>query len=71
MLSPSEYLDLHECAHPALFDGAVYAWDPLKKISEYLKAKLNPGFFGSHLGTSFIGDAVFVGLGTVIEPGVT
>jgi UDP-N-acetylglucosamine diphosphorylase / glucose-1-phosphate thymidylyltransferase / UDP-N-acetylgalactosamine diphosphorylase / glucosamine-1-phosphate N-acetyltransferase / galactosamine-1-phosphate N-acetyltransferase len=71
MLSLRDYLDLQECTHPALFDEAVYAWDPLKKIGEYLKAKLNPGFFGSQLGTSFIGDAVFVGPGTVIEPGVT
>jgi bifunctional UDP-N-acetylglucosamine pyrophosphorylase / glucosamine-1-phosphate N-acetyltransferase len=71
MLSPSEYLDLQECAHSALFDGAVYAWDPLKKIGDYLKAKLTPGFFGSLLGTSFIGDAVFIGKGTVIEAGVT
>src|SRR3954447_3874259 len=71
MLSPSEYLDLRECAHPALFDRAVYAWDPLKIINEYLKAKLIPGFFGSRLGTSFIGDAVFIGKGTVVEAGAT
>ncbi|HET9377995.1 MAG TPA: UDP-N-acetylglucosamine diphosphorylase [Chthoniobacterales bacterium] len=71
MLSPSDYLDLQECAHSALFDEAVYAWDPLRKIGEYLKTKLTPGFFGSRLGTSFIGDAVFIGKGTVIEAGVT
>jgi bifunctional UDP-N-acetylglucosamine pyrophosphorylase / glucosamine-1-phosphate N-acetyltransferase len=69
MFSPSEYLDLRECAHPALFDEAVHAWDPLKKIGEYLKAKLTPGFFGSRLGTSFISDAVFIGKGTVVEAG--
>jgi NDP-sugar pyrophosphorylase family protein len=71
MLSPSDYFDLQECAHSALFDGAVYAWDPLRKIGDYLKAKLTPGLFGSLLGTSFIGDAVFIGKGTVIEAGVT
>jgi NDP-sugar pyrophosphorylase family protein len=71
MLSPSEYLDLHECVHSALFEGAVYAWDPLQKIGSYLKTQLTPGIFGSRLGTSFIGDAVFIGKGTVVEPGVT
>ncbi|HEX3446483.1 MAG TPA: UDP-N-acetylglucosamine diphosphorylase [Chthoniobacterales bacterium] len=71
MLSPSEYLDLQECAHSALFDGAVYAWEPLRKIGEYLKARLTPGFFGTRLGASFIGDAVFIGKGTVVEAGAT
>jgi bifunctional UDP-N-acetylglucosamine pyrophosphorylase / glucosamine-1-phosphate N-acetyltransferase len=71
MLPPSEYLDLRECAHPALFDDSVYAWDPLKKIDGYLKTELTPGFFGSRLGTSFIGELVFVGKGTVVEPGAT
>jgi NDP-sugar pyrophosphorylase family protein len=71
MLSPSEYLDLHQCSHSALFDGATYAWDPLKKIAGYLKAQLTPGFFGSRLGTSFIGELVFVGKGTLVEPGAT
>jgi NDP-sugar pyrophosphorylase family protein len=71
MLPPSEYLDLRECAHPALFDESVYAWDPLKKIGAYLKTELSPGFFGSRLGTSFIGELVFVGKGTVVEPGAT
>src|SRR6201987_1090360 len=69
MFSPSEYLDLRECAHSALFDEAVHAWDPLKKIGEYLKAELTPGFFGSRLGTSFISDAVFIGKGTGVEAG--
>jgi NDP-sugar pyrophosphorylase family protein len=71
MLSPSEYLDLHECAHSALFDGTAYAWDPLRRISEYLNARLTPGFFGARLGISFIGDAVFIGKGTVVEAGAT
>jgi NDP-sugar pyrophosphorylase family protein len=71
MFSVSDYLDLRECAHLALFEGAVYAWDPLRKIGDYLKTQLTPGFFGSRLGTSYIGDLVFVGNGSVIEPGVT
>jgi len=71
MFSPSDYLDLSECAHSALFEGVVYAWDPLKKISDYLKAELTPGFLGSRLGTSFIGDAVFIGKGTLVEAGAT
>ena len=71
MLSASDYLDLHECAHPALFDGAVYAWDPLRKIGGYLNSKLTPQFLGSRQGTSYIGDPVFVGRGTVVEHGAT
>jgi UDP-N-acetylglucosamine diphosphorylase / glucose-1-phosphate thymidylyltransferase / UDP-N-acetylgalactosamine diphosphorylase / glucosamine-1-phosphate N-acetyltransferase / galactosamine-1-phosphate N-acetyltransferase len=71
MFSASEYLDLRECAHSVLFDDAAYAWDPLKKIGSYLKTHLTPGFFGSRLGTSFVGDAVFIGKGTVVEPGAT
>jgi len=71
MFSPNEYLDLSQCAHPALFKDLIYAWDPLKKISDYLQTELKPGIFGSRLGSSFIGDTVFIGKGTVIEPGAT
>ena len=69
MFKPADLLDLDQTGHAALFDGSRHAWDALKKLKAYLAAQLTPGNHGLVEGHAAIGDAVFIGEGTVIEDG--
>jgi NDP-sugar pyrophosphorylase family protein len=46
------------------------AWEVLPKLKDYLAANLQPENRGRVIGTPVIGEQVFIGEGTVIEPGV-
>lgn len=70
MFKPADLFDLSQTAHAAIFEGAEFAWDALKKIKEYLKANLRPGLHNRCDGVAFIGENVFIGEGTVVEDGV-
>ncbi len=70
MLKPADLFDLTQTEHAALFDGCEFAWDALKRLQEYLAAKLRPGLHNTCEGTAFIGKDVFIGEGTVVEDGV-
>jgi UDP-N-acetylglucosamine diphosphorylase / glucose-1-phosphate thymidylyltransferase / UDP-N-acetylgalactosamine diphosphorylase / glucosamine-1-phosphate N-acetyltransferase / galactosamine-1-phosphate N-acetyltransferase len=67
--APSEYLDLSQTEHSALFDDVVHVWEVLDRIASYLQSKLKPGMHGKPIGHPVIGADVFVGEGTLIEPG--
>ncbi|MFQ3670034.1 MAG: UDP-N-acetylglucosamine diphosphorylase [Verrucomicrobiia bacterium] len=69
MLRPEDLLDLTHCGHPALFENSTYAWDALRQIEPYLKFRLQPGNHGTLIGNPWIGPEVFIGEGTVVEPG--
>ncbi len=69
MLTTSDYLDLSNTAHVALFENSTYVWDALDKIATYLKFRLKPGIKGTLVGRPFVSNQVFVGEGTVIEHG--
>ncbi|MDX6765538.1 MAG: UDP-N-acetylglucosamine diphosphorylase [Candidatus Methylacidiphilales bacterium] len=69
MFAPSTLLDLASTAHATLFDGAGQAWEVLPRIAAYLDANLRPGNHGRVVGTPHIGGRVFIGEGTVVEPG--
>ncbi len=66
---PAEYLDLAQTEHAALFEGVTQAWEVLPKLKEYLARTIRPGNRGRIIGSPFIGEHVFIGEGTVIEPG--
>lgn len=70
MFSPSELFDLTHTEHAAIFDGVQYAWEVLAKIEPYLQAHLKPGLHGKLLGQPVIGENVYIGEGTIVEPGV-
>jgi len=70
MFKPSDFFDLSQTEHAALFDGCEFAWQALKKIPAYIAANLRPGLHNRCEGVAFIGEKVFVGEGTVIEDGV-
>ncbi len=70
--APDAYLDLSQTAHPALFRGLTHVWEALPRIGPYLQELLErngPAFHGTRLGEPYIGANVFIGEGTVVEPG--
>ncbi|MEX1117432.1 MAG: hypothetical protein WEB60_01430 [Terrimicrobiaceae bacterium] len=69
MFSPQDYLDLDHTDHRVIFDHVEHVWQALEKIAPYLQFRLKPAMLGTLLGKPFLGPEVFVGQGTVIEPG--
>jgi NDP-sugar pyrophosphorylase family protein len=70
MFKPSDLFDLSQTDHAALFDGCDYAWDALKKLTEYVAASVRPALRNRCDGVAWIGERVFIGEGTVVEDGV-
>jgi NDP-sugar pyrophosphorylase family protein len=66
---PADYLDLAQTEHAALFEGVTNAWEVLPKLKEYLARVIVPENRGRMIGAPAIGERVFIGEGTVIEPG--
>ncbi|MFZ5805963.1 MAG: DapH/DapD/GlmU-related protein [Verrucomicrobiota bacterium] len=66
----SDYLDFEQTAHETLFKGCVHVWETLSNIGDYLKKNLKAEVHAKLAGKPFIGEQVYVGKGTVIEPGV-
>ena len=69
MFTPAEYLDLTHTAHPKLFENQNYVWEALKQIASYLQFRLKPAVLGELLGKPFVSNNVFIGRGTIVEPG--
>ena len=60
-----ELFDLRQTEHGELFRSLGQAWEAVLRISEYLAANLQP----QQLGQEVVEGDVFIGEGTVIEPG--
>ncbi|MEI6083675.1 MAG: UDP-N-acetylglucosamine diphosphorylase [Verrucomicrobiota bacterium] len=69
MFRTEDLLDLTQFAFPELFDGCESSWDALKKLPEFVTARVRPAQLGTVTGVPFIGAAVFIGKGTEIEHG--
>jgi NDP-sugar pyrophosphorylase family protein len=69
VFAAADYLDLKQTDHAFLFDGVTQAWEILPKLAHYFEAGFIPGNHGSRIGAPVIGDCVFIGEGTVVEPG--
>ncbi len=69
VFAPADYFDLNQTDHAAIFHGVKQAWEILPKLAAYLEEQLVPANFGKVIGDPVIGDNVFIGRGTVIEPG--
>ncbi len=74
--SPADFWDLSKTNHAGLYDGCEYAWDAIKRISDYVKSKVNEMGAegkvvnkGKLLGNPYIGPDVFIDEGTVVEHG--
>ena len=66
----SDFFDLKDQNHEELFSGVKNAWEVLPKIGPYLKAHLKNGSQAKLIGSPVIGENVFLGEGTIVEPGV-
>ncbi|MGK0184382.1 MAG: NDP-sugar pyrophosphorylase family protein [Verrucomicrobiales bacterium] len=69
--APADYLDLSHTAHASLFDGIDAVWKPVATIADYLRDQLHPANHGNVVSNAYIGDRVFIGKGTIIQPGAT
>jgi len=70
VLSPQDFFDLEGFEHKALFEGVEYVWEVLPRIEEYVRAHLRPEVLGEVGPGAYVDSGqVFVGEGTVIEPG--
>ena len=69
MFKPADLFDLSQTEHAALFEGCEYAWEALKKIKDYVKTNVRPALKNRCEGTAYIGEQVFIGVGTVVEDG--
>jgi NDP-sugar pyrophosphorylase family protein len=70
MFKAADLFDLSRTEHAVVFDGCDYAWEALKKIGDYLQARLRPGLHNRCQGVAYIGEQVYIGEGTVVEDGV-
>lgn len=69
MFSAESLLNLSACEHAGLFEGVEFVWEVLGRIEPYLRANLRPICQAELVGRPFIGPQVFLGEGTVVEPG--
>ena len=69
MFTPAELFDLSQTEHAAVFDAEAPAWEALPRLAEYLATELQPANHASVSPHAVIGNNVFLGEGTVVEPG--
>lgn len=70
MLKPTDFFDLSKTKHAAIYEGCEFVWDALKRLPDYIKEVLKPGVQGTVMnGAHLLSDEVFIGKGTVVEPG--
>ena len=70
MLAPSDFFDLSKTRHAAIYEGCEFVWDALKKLPDYINDVLKPGVEGTVMdGAHLLSDEIFIGKGTVVEPG--
>ncbi|MCS1411404.1 MAG: Bifunctional protein GlmU [Verrucomicrobia subdivision 3 bacterium] len=69
MLDISDFFDLKETDHAALFDDIRYVWEGLKAIKAYVDGHLSPSRQHSVRGRAFVDENVSISEGTIVEDG--
>jgi UDP-N-acetylglucosamine diphosphorylase / glucose-1-phosphate thymidylyltransferase / UDP-N-acetylgalactosamine diphosphorylase / glucosamine-1-phosphate N-acetyltransferase / galactosamine-1-phosphate N-acetyltransferase len=69
MFKPADLFDLSETDHAGAFEGCEFAWEVLKKISDYIELALPALYKAGREKKGGIGERVVVGEGTIIEEG--
>jgi NDP-sugar pyrophosphorylase family protein len=69
VFAPADYLDFNQTEHAAIFHDVTHAWEILPRLAAYLQEQITPVNFGKIIGHAVIGEQVFIGRDTVIEPG--
>ncbi len=67
--SLADFFDLKGEGHEELFAAGQEAWEILPKIAAYLKKNLPKNSRGKLVGAPTVGKDVYLGEGTVVEPG--
>jgi NDP-sugar pyrophosphorylase family protein len=69
MLKTEDLFDLKQTEHSSIFEGCEFPWEVLKKIGDYILARVKPELHNRCEGVAYIGDRVFIGKGTIVEDG--
>jgi NDP-sugar pyrophosphorylase family protein len=69
MFKPEDLFDLNQTEHRAIFENCTYAWGAISQIGPYLKFRLVPAILGEVMGKPYLTEDVFLGEGSVVEPG--
>lgn len=70
MLQPADLFDYQAWEHADLFENIHHVWEVLPRIREYIASRLQPGIEGTVMeGAWLVGDEIFIGRDTVVEPG--
>lgn len=69
MRKAEDFFDLKQTEHVAVFEGCENVWDTLPQIADYLKFRLKPGLECKAIGNPFISEDVYIGEGTIVDPG--
>ena len=69
VFAPADYLDLNQTDHAAIFHDVTNAWEVLPRLELYIQHQVVPANFGEIIGRGMIGEHVYIGRDTVIEPG--
>lgn len=76
-LNPNALFDLSQTTFANLFVDVVYAWEVIPKIKNYIEGYFRDGLSsnhhtltGLHPSVAFGNNPIFIGTGTIIEPGV-
>jgi NDP-sugar pyrophosphorylase family protein len=69
MFKPADLFDLTQTGHAVIFDACEFAWQALNKIEPYL-AQVPTQNPPRRFPGATIGENVFIGEGTSVEPGV-
>ncbi|MEI6533824.1 MAG: DapH/DapD/GlmU-related protein [Verrucomicrobiaceae bacterium] len=69
MFSVTDFLNLNHTLHGAIFQSGEPAWSALSRIADYLRSNLKPAVCGTVHPKATVGENVFIGEGTVVEPG--
>jgi NDP-sugar pyrophosphorylase family protein len=70
VFAPADYFDFQQTEHAAIFQGVTNAWEILPRLDAYLREQITAVNLGKMIGSPVIGEQVFIGRDTVIEPGV-
>src|SRR3989344_2084038 len=63
------YFDLSSFKHKDLFVGFEYVFSFLLQLESYIKNNLKPQILGKVMPGAFVGDNVYLGEGSVVQPG--
>lgn len=65
----SYYFDLSNFKYKSLFDNSEYVFDFIKRLEQYVKDNLKPEILGEVMEGAFVGKNVYLGKGSVVQPG--